>query len=315
MSAANLHSLPGQPLFVVGPTGVGKTAFAIALAHHLGAEIVGADAFQIYHEIPLLTAQPTPAERTIIPHHCVGFVPIGESFDVAAYARAATHALAEIEAKGRSALVVGGTGLYVRALTTGLDPTPPMDATLRAELEPLDLADLVDRLRRLDPFAPDLVDLANRRRVQRAVEICESSGRPLAEFRTTPPPKPTHGIVLTRDRADLHARIEANVRAQFVGGVEDEIRSLGPPESFGPTASRTLGLREVHAVLRGELSREDAIAAITIATRQYAKRQMTWFRNQTHFSPLDLTSGTPPEDAAHQLALQVIASSGGQSGR
>ncbi len=286
---------------MVGPTGVGKTAFAIALAHHLGAEIIGADAFQIYREIPLLTAQPTPAERAAIPHHCVGFVPVAESFDAAAYARSATSALQRVAASGRRALVVGGTGLYLRTLTTGLDPTPPANPTLRAELDFVDLPTLIDRLRRLDPLALEIVDLANRRRVQRAVEICESSGRPLADFRSTPPPKPTRGLVLTRDRADLHVRIEANVRALFEAGVEDEIRSLGPPESFGPTASRTLGLREVHAVLRREISREDAIAAITVATRQYAKRQMTWFRNQTDFLPITLTPNEAPSNAARRL--------------
>ncbi len=286
---------------MVGPTGVGKTTFGVALAQRLGAEIVGADAFQIYREIPLLTAQPTVTERAVTPHHCVGFVPVAEAFDVAAYSRAAGAALRTIEAQRHPTVVVGGTGLYIRALTVGLDPTPPTNPSLRAELESLSLPDLISRLGHLDPSAPELVDLANRRRVQRALEICETSGRPLSDFRSATPPKPTRGIVLTRDRADLHARIEANVRAQFSSGVEDEVRAVGGPESFGLTASRTLGLREIQAVLNGELSREDAIAAITIATRQYAKRQMTWFRNQVDFLPIDLTTHESPQIAVERL--------------
>ena len=282
---------------MVGPTGVGKTSFAIALAEHLDAEIVGADAFQIYREIPILTAQPTPAERATIRHHCVGIIPVATGFDAAAYALAATSALEDIHARGKRALVVGGTGLYVRALTTGLDPTPPPDPSLRAEIESLALPDLIARLRRADPAAPNLVDLANRRRVQRAVEICETSGQPLAAFRSPPPPPPTHGILLTRDRTELGSRIDANVETLFANGVEAEIRDFGDPNTIGPTAARTLGLREVQAVIRGDLTRPAAIAAIAQATRKYAKRQLTWFRNQTNFTALELSSVTHPREA------------------
>jgi tRNA dimethylallyltransferase len=272
---------------VVGPTGVGKTAFAVALAEKLGAEIVGADAFQIYREIPILTAAPTGAQRAAVPHHLVGTIPVADPFDAATYARAARTALADIHHRGKRALIVGGTGLYLRALTTGLDPTPPIDHTLRAELNSLPLPDLLARLAAADPAAPAQIDAANPRRVQRAIEICETSRRPLADFRTTSAEKPTNGILLTRDRTELLTRIDHNVTALFSANVESEIRQLGP---VGPTASRTLGLREIQAVLRGDSTRAEASSTIALATRQYAKRQLTWFRNQLNFEPLDLTT-------------------------
>ncbi len=288
---------------MVGPTGVGKTAFAVALAQSLGAEIVGADAFQIYHEIPVLTAAPTAADRAIVPHHLVGTVPVATAFDSAAYAHAARAALADIHRRGKRALIVGGTGLYVRALTTGLDPTPPVDPALRTELNSLPLPALVARLRDLDPAAPDQVEIANPRRVQRAIEICETSGRPLADFRTaTAAPKPTNGILLTRDRADLLTRIEGNVTSLFTANVESEIRALGP---VGPTAARALGLCEIQALLRGETTRAEATVAISLATRQYAKRQLTWFRNQLNFAPLDLTTFPHLRDAVDHAAINL----------
>ncbi len=272
---------------MVGPTGVGKTAFAVALADRLGAEIVGADAFQIYREIPLLTAAPTNAQRAAVPHHLVGTIPVADPFDAATYARAARTALADIHRRGKRALIVGGTGLYIRALTTGLDPTPPVDPSLRAELNSLPLPALLARLQTHDPSAAAQIDTANPRRVQRAIEICETSGRPLADFRSTVVDKPTNGILLTRDRTELLARIDDNVNAMFSADVESEIRQLG---AVGPTAARTLGLREIQAVLCGQSTRREATDAIALATRQYAKRQLTWFRNQLNFCPLDLTA-------------------------
>ncbi len=271
---------------MVGPTGVGKSAFAVALAEKLGAEIVGCDAFQIYGEIPILTAAPTDAQRAAVPHHLVGTIPVADPFDAAAYVRAARAALADIHARGKRALIVGGTGLYVRALTSGLDLTPPVDPILRSELNFLPLPDLLRRLHAIDPDAASQIEVANPRRVQRAIEICETSGRPFAEFRSAPVEKPANGILLTRDRTELLARIDTNVTSMFNANVESEIQRL---VDIGPTAARTLGLREIQSVLLGQSTRAEATAAIALATRQYAKRQLTWFRNQTKFAALDLS--------------------------
>ncbi len=289
-----------KTLFLAGPTGAGKTALAVEIATRLNAEIVGADAFQIYAGLPILTAQPTPAQQARVPHHMVGCVPAAESFDVHRYASTAQTAIADVHARGRVALVVGGTGLYFRALISGLADTPPPNPELRAEMAGIPLPALVERLHGLDPEAPAMVDTANRRRVERAIEIVQGSGRPLREFRSTPKMN-VPGILLTRDRENLAARIEANVRAMFAAGVADEVRAIG---EVSPTAERAIGLREIRALLRGELSTDDCQAAITVATRQYAKRQLTWFRNQTSFAPLDVTQSFPD---AVESALSLFA--------
>lgn len=287
---------------MAGPTGVGKTALALDLARLLGAEIIGADAFQIYEGIPILTAQPTPTQRARVPHHLVGCVPVSTAYDAAAYQRDATKALDAIASRGFAVIVAGGTGLYVRALTDGLSPTPRADPALRAVLDAMPLDALVERLRQADPDAPAQVDLRNKRRVVRAIEICELSGQPLARFRNRPRQR-VRGVFLIRDRDDLNARIESHVRAMFDAGVVGEVAALGPP---GATASRTVGLREIQAHLRGELPLDACRAAIVLATRQLAKRQLTWFRNQTSFPPLNLTGISDPEEAV-QSAVRALA--------
>jgi tRNA dimethylallyltransferase len=281
---------------------VGKTALAAALAERLDAEIVGADAFQIYAGLPVLTAQPSAVELARVPHHLVGCVPVAEAFDARRYADLARPLIREIHARGRIALIVGGTGLYFRALIDGLAPTPAPDMRLRTELNALDLPDLIARLQSADPAAPAQIDLQNKRRVTRAIEIVEGSGRPLAEFRQTPPSS-ARGLLLIRERGELHRRIEANVRAMFAQGVVEEVRAWG--DSLGPTAARAIGVREIQALIRGETSRATCEEAIVIATRQYAKRQLTWFRHQTTFPVLDLT-GSPHPSLAVESALRAL---------
>jgi tRNA dimethylallyltransferase len=291
-----------SPIHLAGPTGVGKTALALALAERLDAEIVGADAYQIYAGLPILTAQPSAEDMRRVPHHLVGCVPAGESFDAQRYVEMARPILEEIAARGKMALIVGGTGLYFRALIDGFAPTPASDATLRAELEEMPLSDLVERLSAADPAAPGQIDMRNKRRVTRAIEIVELSGRPLAEFRNTPRTEAT-GLLLVRDREDLRRRIAANVEAMFEVGVVEEVRALR--DNVGPTAARAIGFREIQALIRGEMTRAECQEAIVTATRHYVKRQLTWFRNQTTFSSLDLTGTQHPSDAV-ESALHAL---------
>lgn len=289
-------------LYIAGPTGVGKSALAIELAERIGAEIVGADAYQIYAGMTTLTAQPTAGEMRRVPHHLIGCIPPMEAFDAQQYADLARPILADIAGRGRPALVVGGTGLYFRALIDGFAPTPAPDAALRAELENLNLDAVVSRLEAADPAAPALVDCRNKRRVVRAIEIVEGSGRPLADFRSTPRSAAT-GLVIIRNREELRDRIAANVRQMFATGVVDEVKSLG--DRIGPTAERAIGLKEIRNYIHGALSLDQCIEGMIQATRQYAKRQLTWFRNQTTFETLDLT-GTQHSSAAVESALRAL---------
>jgi tRNA dimethylallyltransferase len=298
--------LPAETVIIAGPTGAGKTDLALRLAQRLGGEIVGADAFQVYAGLPVLTAQPDPSQRALVPHHLIGCVDPLESFDAGSYLRMAEPVIAGIAARGRPPIVVGGTGLYLKSLLGGLDEMPPGDPELREELAAMDLPTLIARLARLDPAAPAAVDCANRRRVERALEIVTLTGEPLAASRkgSRPLPAGVRALLLGRAREELHARIAANVETMFARGVEAEVAAL-PPERVGPTASGTLGLREIRALVDGEMTREETRDAIVTATRRYAKRQLTWFRNQHDFPVLNL-SLYPANDQAVEEALRLI---------
>lgn len=297
--------IPAETIILAGPTGAGKTALSLLLAKRLGGEIVGADAFQIYRGLPILTAQPTPAQRDEVPHHLVGCVDPLESYDAARYRREALEVLESIAARGKRPIVVGGTGLYLKALLGGLDELPPRDPGLREELVAQDLPALVERLRVLDPEGASSVDLANRRRVERALEIVMLTGRPLGRGGgPAATPEGVRGFLVTRKRDELAERIAANVAAMMDGGVEAEVAAL-PEESTGPTASKTLGLADIRARLRGEISRAECIDRITTATRRYAKRQMTWFRHQHDFELIDLSAVADPEQAMAAILQRV----------
>lgn len=287
--------------YLLGPTASGKSELAVEVAERCGAEIVGADAFQIYAGLQQLTAQPDRELLARVPHHLIGQIPLTESFDVAQYAALARHRTEEIHARGKRVLVVGGTGLYVRALTHGIAALPPADVNLRAEFAALPLVELVGKLRDLDPKSAAGIDLKNPRRVIRALEVCGPTGRPFSSFREewkTAPPG-IRGVVLMRPREELHARIEHRTAAMFEHGVVEEIRAAG---EVGSTAAQAIGLREIRAHLAGEISRDECIARITLATRQYAKRQLTWFRRETQFESIDAAASAAGRISDHFLA-------------
>lgn len=286
-------------LFIVGPTAVGKTELAAAVARRIDAEIISADAFQIYQGLDLLTAKPNAALLAQARHHLIGEVPRTENFDVAKFLALATARAREIAARGKRVLVVGGTGLYVRALTHGLSELPPSDPQLRAALEAASLLDLQERYAALDPAGALKIDDKNKRRLVRALEVCLLTGQPFSAFREewAQPAKIGYGFLLIRDRTELSARSDARVVQMFKEGLPDQVRRAG---EIGATAAQVIGLREVQACLRGELSESAAITQIQQATRRYAKRQMTWFRRETMFVPLNLT------ELSTGAALEII---------
>ncbi len=283
------HPTPDtQPpiLAIVGPTGVGKTALALELAERLGAEIVNADSRQVYRQLDIGSAKPTAAERARVPHHVFDVVDPDQPFDCARYRELAAAAIADIRGRGRRVLVVGGTGLYVKALRYGLFPGPPRNAELRARLEAEEQAaagSLHRRLTELDPVTAARLHPHDRVRLIRALEVELVTGRPMSAwqaehgFRAASVPMTLIGLTLARAR--LRQRLAQRCRAMIEAGLLDEVRDLwkrGYPRAL-PTL-QTIGYREMGAVLAEEMNLDEALAAMIRATCQLAKRQLTWFR-------------------------------------
>jgi tRNA dimethylallyltransferase len=284
-----------RAFFIVGPTATGKSEIAADVGGDIGAEIVSADAFQIYRGLDLLTAKPDASTLAKAPHHLIGTAPLNEEMNAEKYRCAATRAIDEINSRGKLAMVVGGSGLYIRALTHGLAPLPEADPSLREQLNAMSWDELRSRLAQFDPEAARTIDTKNRRRVVRALEICLLTGKPATEV-VAPTGRgdpgrpgstiPATGIFVFRDREELYQRINQRVEAMFERGVIEEARTAG---ATGATASQMIGLREIRELLDGKISLLQCIAEIQQATRRYAKRQLTWFRQQTNFLPLNLS--------------------------
>jgi len=290
MSHDDLTAAAQSAFFLAGPTAVGKTEAAIAFAEACNGEIVGADAFQVYRGLDILTAKPSPESLARVLHHLVGTVALTEAFNVARYLEAAQAAIADIRRRGLLPIVVGGTGLYLRALTRGLSDIPPASPELRAELASTPLPSLLERLQTLDPEAAAAIDTRNPRRVLRALEVCLVTGKPFSSFRQEWEKQPPfHGVLLERTREELYERIDRRTHTMFEEGVVEEVRAALVTGGVGSTAEQVIGWREITALLRGDMTQAEAIAAIQQATRQYAKRQLTWFHREPMLVPFSLT--------------------------
>ena len=278
---------------IVGPTASGKSALAMRVAERMGGEIVSADSRQVYRGMDIGTAKPTIEERARIPHHLVDIVDPGERYDVLRYQRDGRAALAGIRARGRVALVVGGTGLYVRALLDGLElASLPHDPEVRARLESEDPATLHERLRAMDPNAASRVDPRNRRRLVRYLEVATIAGGPVPRVRGAP--LAALRIGLRPPREVLVAAIERRVRDMVAQGVLDEARSL-VARGIDPRLPSMSAHGYVHwaALLRGEIDLETAIARTARDVRAYSRRQMTWFRRDAAIRWFDPTATDP----------------------
>ena len=278
-----MSEIPGSPVVaVVGPTATGKSELGLALAERLGGEVVNADAMQLYRGMDIGTAKLPPDQRRGIVHHQLDVLEVREEASVAAYQRHARADIAGIGARGRIAVLVGGSGLYVRAALDRLD-IPPTDRTVRARLD-AELADVgVDVLRarlvRLDPAAADAIEPRNGRRIVRALEVVELTGRPFsASLPTREHLVPTMMLGLAADRSLLDARINQRVRGMWRQGIVDEVKSLVPQGlRDGRTASKALGYSQALAHMDGRMTPEEAQEATATATRRYARRQVSWF--------------------------------------
>jgi tRNA dimethylallyltransferase len=281
------HTAPRPPavvLAIVGPTATGKSALAVALAERLNGEVVNADSRQVYRGMEIGTAAPSAEERRRVPHHLYTYREPSGAFSVAEYLQDAHETIAAIAARQRAPILVGGSGLYVRALVRGLaPPAVPPDPALRAELESVARSDPGSLLRELaerDPTAAARIDPRNLRRVVRAIEVIRKTGRPFSEQgRAQPPPYQTTQIGLTLPREALYARVDARVEAMLAAGWLDEVRRLRASGLDAETPAMTShGYRELLAVLDGRWTLEEAKTRIKWATHRLVRQQYTWFR-------------------------------------
>ncbi len=299
-----------QELILAGPTASGKSAVALILARELGGEIISADSMQVYRGLDLGTAKPSPAERAAVPHHLVDVVECNESFDAARFLALAREAIEDIHARRRLPIVCGGTGLYIKVLLDGVGSAPPSDPVLRAELEQLPLPILLEELAEKDAATWARIDRNNPRRVVRALEILRLTGRPVSESRTpwTPPVgQSTDRRVfgLCRDPVDLRSRIDARVDQMFRQGLVAETQQLIPRGlAENPVAGQAIGYRQVLEQLRGEHSAAETIALVKVKTRQFAKRQMTWYRHQLPMEWIEVGPNDSPETVAQAIIRQ-----------
>jgi tRNA dimethylallyltransferase len=304
-------------IYIVGPTASGKSAVALALAEKLGGEIISVDSMQVYRNLDIGTAKPTAEERARIQHHLVDVVELDEAFDAAKFVQLARVAEAEIRARGHVPIFCGGTGLYLKAYLEGLGEAPSANPALRKELEATPLHTLLAELRELDPAAYERIDKQNPRRVIRAIEVIRLTGKPFSQQRAewrafadepeTRNPKPETALFgLHRSPDDLRARIDTRVDEMFARGLVDETRALlARGLEQNKTAMQAIGYRQVVEHLGGDRSLADTIELVKTKTRQFAKRQMTWFRRQLQVDWIQMTPDTSSGAIAEQLVVRA----------
>ena len=292
-------------LVLAGPTAVGKTALAIRVAQDLQTEIVGADAFQLYQDLDILTGKPSPSQLMAVRHHLVGILPLTELCDAHNYATLARRTIAELNQREIIPLVVGGTGFYLHALEGVIPPSPPADLTLRAELNSLSTPDLLRNLESRDWVTSNRIDRHNRRRIIRALEVCILSGKPFSSFLGNTASDPAIcRIVLERPRAVLTEKINRRVDEMFERGVVAEVAAV---KAIGRTASKAIGFQLIRSLLAGAIDISICRETIKQQTRNYGKRQMTWFRRH----PCELFAAESSVDllvAAFRRRLSELAS-------
>jgi tRNA dimethylallyltransferase len=293
-------------LILTGPTGSGKTALGLEIAERIGAEIISMDSMAVYRGMDIGTAKPTPAERQRVRHHLLDVLEPWQSANVAWWLEQAAAAVRDIEACGRRVLFVGGTPLYLKALLFGLFQGPSGDAGLRqrltAEAERLGSAALHERLAQVDSAAASRIHPQDARRLIRALEVWELTGRPISAWQQQWPapgerpavdPHPPQCVWLDLPREELYERINRRVEAMFAAGLVEEVRQLlALPQPPSREASQALGYKEVFALLEGKATLAETIELVKIRSRQFAKRQITWFRHLPGCRPIarDLTA-------------------------
>lgn len=298
---------------ITGPTAVGKTDLSVALADRLDADILSFDSRQIYRGMDIGTAKPCASELDAIPHHFIDAREITDPVSAGEFARLAWQRIAEIKARERDVVAVGGSTLYLKALTEGLSGIPPISASVRGRLNQRLHAEgsarLYEELRRVDPDAATTMDETKSQRIVRALEVYHATGRPLSHHQKnrTRPPFSFKVFVLTRDRKQLYDRIEGRVDGMLDAGLMNEIRGiLDEGTSIDAPALRTIGYQEPIAYLNGDIDEVEMVRLLKRNTRRYAKRQLTWFRRFPDYTWLDATD---PVDRLVGVILEAIGQS------
>lgn len=317
MNLPEIEPTPVEPVapaldcwYLSGPTASGKTSIGLELAKRLNAEIISLDSMAVYIGMDIGTAKPSAAERAAVSHHLVDVIPPTTDFSLANYVDAAHEKIREIRGRQREVLFVGGTPLYLKSLLRGVQQGPPPDWEFRRDVEreadEVGIAALYERLSMVDPLAAAKLHPNDRRRIIRALEVYKLAGRPISHLQTQfdegRPAEKCRVFVLEWSRADLHRRIEARVEQMFANGLVDEVRGLlATHGQLGRTASQAVGYRESIAHLRGERSLPETVELVKARTRQFARRQETWFRSLSECRRLKQQEGRAAEAVAKEI--------------
>ena len=294
-----------KSVFILGPTGSGKSAVAVELAEILGnTEIISADAYQVYKGMPIITAAPSFEELSRVKHHLVAFMDPTENNDAAEHARRAGSIIERLQKGGMPPVLTGGSGLYVKFISHGISPAPPSDPVLREELNALSLEEAVCKLQEADPEGAANTDLHNQRYVVRNLEIVLLGGKPLSYWKNNWQEPVGPGFCIVRDTEELDARIARRAEQMLRDGAIEEVAAL-EALTLSTTASKTLGLSQVQDYLKGRLTRSELVSAISLATRQYAKRQRTWLRREKWLTPVEVKAEETAREVAERIAQQL----------
>ncbi|MAQ76142.1 MAG: tRNA (adenosine(37)-N6)-dimethylallyltransferase MiaA [Aquimarina sp.] len=282
-------------IVIVGPTAIGKTSMSIKIAKALGCEIVSADSRQFYKEMKIGTAVPTTQELSEAKHHLIQHISVQDNYSVGNFEKEAIELIEKLFQNNKYVVLVGGSGLYVDAITKGLDDFPDIDPRVRTQLQKLlhneGMEALQDRLKALDPEHYQKVDINNPHRVMRALEVCIGTGQTYTSFLSKPKKLRSFSVIkigLTADREVIYDRINQRVDIMLEEGLVEEVKGLQPFESLN--ALNTVGYKEIFNTLNGEWTLDFAISEIKKNTRRFAKRQLTWFRKDEEIKWFDYTT-------------------------
>ena len=297
--------------FLSGPTASGKTDVGLILAERLAAEVVSLDSMTLYRGMDIGTAKPSPAERARVPHHLFDILDPSEEYSLAEYVSAAQSVCSEIVSRGKTPLFIGGTGLYLRGVLRGVFAGPPADWELRKRLEQCGPDELMQRLREVDPESAQRLHANDTRRVVRALEVYEVTGKPISAQQQQPPlpiaERPPNVYWLLPERELLYDNINRRVERMIEAGLVEEVRRLLERERpLSRTARQALGYKEMIAHLEEGQSLAETIQQIQMRTRQFAKRQHTWFRNLEECEAVEIGSTDSAEEIAERM-LNLVA--------